>query len=152
MTANHDNDPLIPEELTADLRAVFTPSAIDTAQLDQRIQAGVEQQLGSPRRGNRLITTRWPLAAAAGLLLAVTLWALRPTPRQGPTPLKATQITHDVDANGRIDILDAFIVARALDHNQPTSPAWDVNADGAVDHADVTNIAQAAVSLTEEQG
>ncbi len=97
--------------------------------------------------GRRTVTVRlWrlvPLAAAAGLFVALGVWALRPAP-----PARPVQVAReDVDANGRVDILDAFAVARRLDSGGRAPAAWDVNGDGAVDRADVDEIAMAAVSL-----
>ena len=55
-----------------------------------------------------------------------------------------------MDGNGRIDILDAFTVARALADKGRTGPlpaAWDVNGDGVVDQKDVDWLANAAVRV-----
>ncbi|MCA9294515.1 MAG: hypothetical protein KDA20_11950 [Phycisphaerales bacterium] len=53
----------------------------------------------------------------------------------------------DVDGNARVDILDAFAIARGVQAgNAPAS--WDVNGDGAVTQADVDVVAHAAVSLS----
>ena len=48
-----------------------------------------------------------------------------------------------------MDILDAFQLARELDHDIPPT-AGDINADGVIDRADVEAIAMKAVTL--EQG
>ena len=57
--------------------------------------------------------------------------------------------THgDLDQSGRVDILDAFALARQLDSDVvPTH--GDFNGDGIVDRADVDAIAMAAVRLPD---
>ncbi|MBI1372921.1 MAG: hypothetical protein GC159_09195 [Phycisphaera sp.] len=92
----------------------------------------------------------WGLAAAAALAVAATvsITLIRTdAPRAAADP-------RDIDANGRVDILDAFALARRLE--QPlggVDPARvDVNGDGAVDAADVDAIAAAAVKLNGGRG
>ncbi len=99
-----------------------------------------------------------PLAAAAAAVLLIAFLAPRmfaparpatTSPGSGPglaaAPLSPN--TADIDGNGRIDILDAFALARSIrDHSGPQD-RWDVNGDGIVDQADVTAIATTAVRL-----
>lgn len=89
------------------------------------------------------------LAAAASLTLVIWISGLFRS--STTTPLQATVASTpgDVDRNGRVDILDAFQLARELDDDiAPT--AGDINADGVIDRADVEAIAMKAVTL--EQG
>ena len=53
----------------------------------------------------------------------------------------------DFDRDGRVDILDAFALARRIEEGGESSRRWDLNEDGAVDRRDVDAIAMAAVSL-----
>jgi len=61
----------------------------------------------------------------------------------------------DVDGNGRVDILDAFQLARRIETRGPADPTrsgaadtqWDLNGDGRVDKDDVSLVASAAVRL-----
>ena len=53
----------------------------------------------------------------------------------------------DFDGDGRVDILDAFALARHLESAHKPKDKWDMNGDGIVDRADVDRIAMAAVSL-----
>ncbi len=89
------------------------------------------------------------LAAAASLTLVI--WISGQFRSSTTTPLQATVASTpgDLDLNGRVDILDAFQLARELDDDiAPT--AGDINADGVIDRADVEAIAMKAVTL--EQG
>ena len=53
----------------------------------------------------------------------------------------------DVDGNGRIDILDAYRLARHVEAAGSLDMRWDQNHDGAVNAADVDLVASAAVRL-----
>jgi hypothetical protein len=54
----------------------------------------------------------------------------------------------DVDQNGRVDILDAFALARRI--QQGTAGGFDFNGDGVVDKLDVDFVATQAVRLRKE--
>ncbi|HSV99962.1 MAG TPA: dockerin type I domain-containing protein [Sedimentisphaerales bacterium] len=53
----------------------------------------------------------------------------------------------DLDGNGRVDILDAFRLAKGIESRGPTTAEWDVNGDGRIDRDDVDDVAFAAVRL-----
>jgi hypothetical protein len=53
----------------------------------------------------------------------------------------------DVDLNGRVDILDAFKLAKHIKAGIRPDTKWDINGDGAVNRSDVDAIARAAVRL-----
>ena len=55
----------------------------------------------------------------------------------------------DIDGNGRVDILDAFRLARSIEARGPVDRKWDLNGDGRVDQADVDLVACAAVRLDQ---
>lgn len=55
----------------------------------------------------------------------------------------------DFDRNGRVDILDAFGLARRLEGAAAPGPEWDLNGDGVVDRRDVDVMAMAAVRIAE---
>ncbi len=54
--------------------------------------------------------------------------------------------SNDIDNDGRVDILDAFAMARRIKRGE-AEPAWDHNQDGQVDQRDVDNLAQLTVTL-----
>jgi len=62
------------------------------------------------------------------------------------TSLNREAHTGDFDGNGRVDILDAFAMAREIRSGQGRM-VHDVNGDGQLDHADIKEIAQRAVML-----
>ena len=77
------------------------------------------------------------MAAAAALLLSIaSAWLL--------TESKPA-IPGDVDRSGRVDIVDAYLLAMAL--RDGDRPDHDVNRDGTVDNEDVEEIARRSVEL-----
>jgi len=53
----------------------------------------------------------------------------------------------DLNHDGRVDVLDAFQLARELKQQQSLGGGRDVNGDGRVDAADVEFLAKQAVTL-----
>ncbi|MBN2360123.1 MAG: hypothetical protein JXR83_11780 [Deltaproteobacteria bacterium] len=135
--------------LAMPLAAIEVPAECDRAILAlARRRAGfVAEQLERRRRPRwlRPLYAAVPLAAAASIIFFVTLQRGAQAP-QATAPLAAAA-TGDINRDGRVDIVDALLLARALKSDQPHDPAWDQNRDGRVDQADVDRIAQAAVSL-----
>ena len=58
-------------------------------------------------------------------------------------------LREDFDRNGRVDILDAFGLARGLEGTAAPGPEWDLDGNGIVDRRDVDLMAMAAVRLVE---
>ena len=86
-------------------------------------------------------------AAAAAIVLAVV--AVRERRHAVPAPVAATQgvaVAGDIDGSGRVDILDAFLLARRV-RDGMTTRADDVTGDGVVDQRDVDRVAALAVSV-----
>jgi hypothetical protein len=61
-------------------------------------------------------------------------------------PQRPASVTRDLDGNGRVDILDAFAIAREIQSGR-NQPEFDINGDGRLTQADVNEIAQRAVTL-----
>ena len=61
-------------------------------------------------------------------------------------PQQPASVARDLDGNGRVDILDAFAIAREI-QNGRNQPRFDINGDGRLTQADVNEIAQRAVTL-----
>jgi hypothetical protein len=143
---NHDGrpDPRAPQGLIDDLRALYGAEVPVPADVDRQVARLARRRLAGGRARTMTIWRLAPLAAAAAVLLALGAWTLLRAPHAAPPALAARE---DVDGNGRVDILDAFLVARRIESGQPPPKAWDVNGDGVVDQADVDAIARAAVAL-----
>lgn len=74
----------------------------------------------------------------------VGLWVSTRPPRD------AFDARSDLDRNGRIDILDAFLLARQLQRQMSPGEAFDQNGDRQVDERDVQILISQAVALDRE--
>jgi hypothetical protein len=148
---DEDSDFRIPSRLSADLNALFEPQIgvppeVDRAVMDRAYKHFTILQSGQGRR--RRVHWAWRIAAAAAVVIFA--FSLDLTKQAGPTTdslsLSKTQAV-DIDRNGRVDILDAFKLARQIESNGQTESEWDINGDGLIDHNDVDVVALAAVRL-----
>ncbi|HEX4796463.1 MAG TPA: dockerin type I domain-containing protein [Humisphaera sp.] len=138
-----DEDLQLPAQLHSDLRrlsegTIPVPSHIDSAILG-------DAKSGWLRRMRFRPIQRWMLVGgsiAAALLIA---WGV--TSMVHRTPSQMAQLG-DVNRDGRIDILDALVVAQAIKSGGKLDPAWDINHDGVVDQKDVDWIAATAVNVS----
>ena len=165
------NDPILdaPEKLRAALarsqsRRVIVPPAVDDAVLHAAREHLAESAFGVPPSGGppeprkrgtpnfieELLTglavlfggRRFaPLTAAVVTIVAagVLVW-LTVHPRAAARP-------EDLNADGQVDMLDAFALASELQQGSTPRPQLDLNADGVVDGRDVQALAARAVSL-----
>ncbi|TKJ36217.1 MAG: hypothetical protein CEE38_12395 [Planctomycetes bacterium B3_Pla] len=148
---DHDPDLRVSSKLSADLDALFKPQLavppeVDRAVLDRadRHFAGLEP---AKRPGFRLVGLWRVAAAAAVVILAFSLnLKEKPAPTTHRFELAKTPAV-DIDQNGRVDILDAFKLARQIELAGSTEAILDINGDGLVNRDDVDMVALAAVSL-----
>jgi hypothetical protein len=153
---NLDDDSNLPSALKADLRDIYgsaRPAGI--SRVDDAVLSAVRARF--PRREKAVIATlgprrwAWGLGAAAAAVILVV--ALNPFadkgPRnfQGPIGLmkdgKELQ-TGDINFDGKIDILDAYLLQR---YGREISLWDDLTGDGKLDQDDVNALAAAAVKL-----
>jgi hypothetical protein len=138
MNGDQNRDEQIPDALTEKLREVASKTTILVpSSIDQAVLSDVKTHFRQTRRERRQITRiAWLAAAACVALLA--LFGLRHL-SQGRYERA------DIDHNGRVDILDAFALARRIEQSPPHGV--DINKDGLVNKADVDAIAAQAVKL-----
>jgi hypothetical protein len=135
------------DDLSRDLTSLYTARIDVPSDIDEAVRARIRERAALRRRGRSAWRDARPWLAAACLVVVAgaAFVFLRGAPRGGPPE---TVRAADVDASGRIDILDAFALARMIERGAiGAQPAHDVNGDGAVDRADVDAIAMEAVSL-----
>jgi len=158
MTENNrqfdDLDRHVSDRLRQDLRGLFEPPGAVPARTDKTILDQARRQLAKPR--HIIIRLRWAAGvAAAAVIVALGFLLLNPQSAirnpQSVRPVLA-QARADIDANGRVDILDAFQLARSIEARGPVAPQWDFNGDGRIDKDDVNLVASAAVRLDSPKG
>jgi hypothetical protein len=144
-----DNPPIsdahleIPAELRLALGDLDQSLIAVPAHLDRMILSAARVRVDRRKRAVRVL--RWGAAAAAAIaVLAIVRVEFFQKPAASPLALVG-----DANADGRVDILDALVVARGIARHEQLPAAWDVNGDGVVDQKDVDLIAQMAVSVTK---
>ncbi|MCB9852316.1 MAG: hypothetical protein H6819_04410 [Phycisphaerales bacterium] len=148
----NSKDPDDAPRLAADLRNLYrSPGPIPDAVRDEiahQARAGLSD-LSRTRRwgGIALIATAAAIVFAFQFVLQQMATPDRREMRTAVAPPAAITQREDIDGNGRIDILDAFVLAKRVDAQSQLNPSWDFNADGRVDRKDVDSVAQVAVQL-----
>ena len=146
-----DTDLRVSPKLSADLKALFKPQVgvppeVDRAVMDRANKHFAGMQSGKGRR----LRIHWVWRIAAAAAVVIFAFSLDLTKQARPikerSSLSKTQAV-DIDRNGRVDILDAFKLARHIETNSPAEKAWDINGDGLIDRSDVDIVAHAAVRL-----
>jgi hypothetical protein len=142
----------VPDRFRRDLRGLFEPTASVPPQVDRAILDQARRRLARPRRV--ILRIRWAAGVAAAALIALgMLLYYGPASSNHPSSIihhpSAAAGRADLDGNGRVDILDAFRLAKDIESRAPAQTQWDVNGDGRVDRDDVDAIAFAAVRLNK---
>lgn len=139
-------EPELPEALRRDLEALYEPPGRVPETLDTTV-------LSAARRHFRRGAARGPslrgvlaLAAAAALVAAVFLWGVPGAGDPEDPGFSLAFAREDLDRSGRVDILDAFLLARRVEEGA-TEAAWDLSGDGVVDRRDVDLAAASAVQV-----
>jgi len=138
-------------KLSADLKGLFEPRVgvppeVDRAVLDRAHKHLSPLQSGKQRRLR--IHWGWRVAAAAAVIIVAFSLDLTKQPENRPDSFSLSKAqAEDIDRNGRVDILDAFKLARQIETAGRTEKEWDFNGDGLIDRSDVDMVAFAAVRL-----
>ena len=135
-----------PPELISALRRspqapIFIPPTIDESILD-----AARRHL-APKKENGfkwILLMRWGFPVAALILLLAILPRFIPKSGSGS---RSSVLPGDINHDGRVDILDAFALAREIKTGAHPGPGRDINGDGVVDERDVAALAARAVSL-----
>lgn len=143
----------ITDKLGDDVKALFkpqlsVPSEVDRAILDRASAHFAGQEFARSRKRRFRWVGLWKVAAAAAVVIFA--FSLDLTEKPAPTVHYASLAEAgavDFDRNGRVDILDAFKLARQIELASNTGANLDINGDGLVNRGDVDTVAMAAVSL-----
>lgn len=122
-------------------REIFAPPHVDRA-----ILKAAHEHL-APRTKALFCDFRrwmlWPALATACVFLACVAWLLSVRPHYA---------REDLNRDGKVDILDAFALARQIKSSAHLSTSLDINGDGVIDSRDVALIAAHAVQLKKDNG
>lgn len=121
----------------------FVPPTIDETILRQS-----RLQLSKPERDRfrwRRLVPRFAIVATAIVLILAYIFV-----RPGSLAHRPQFARGDVNQDGRVDILDAFVLAKHLKAGPVIGAQNDVNGDGVVDDRDVADIASRAVKLEKD--
>jgi hypothetical protein len=135
----------------AELARLNEPGIAVPMELDEAILSGAKSSFDSRRR-KWMIIQRIGAGLAAAAVLAIAVHIFLPSPHS-PGPLERPQLAQmaDINHDGRVDILDAYVVARHIARHDSLDKAWDINGDGVVDQKDVDLIATLAVHVSGEK-
>jgi anti-sigma factor RsiW len=139
------------ERLAVDLRSPSRLPFEIPAEVDARILWNARKQAQAARKGGqptlrRLGAARWAIAAAVVLALgAVGLWE-----RVMVTPVQVASVaSDDIDRNGKIDIRDAFLLAKAMDTRSDDALAEEIEGER-FESSDIDRIARQAVAVGKQ--
>lgn len=147
---DEDLDLRVSQKFSEDFNILFKPQFSIPPEVDRAVMDKAHQHFTPKHWGHRILRhiSIWRIAAAAAVIIFA--FTLNLTQKPGPTtsqslPGEARAV--DIDRNGRVDILDAFKLARYVESAERTEKKWDINGDGLVNNIDVDLVASAAVGL-----
>jgi hypothetical protein len=124
------------------LADLYRPGAeIPRSVEDAIIRRARAHLLTGPRRWRIRAAAAAAAAAVVAACMTVAVW-LGVT--RTPSTRQVATLAGDIDRNGRVDIVDAMLLARAIESRRAQD---DFNRDGIVDRRDVDAIALLAVKL-----
>ena len=156
----NDIDNELPESVSAELKNRYGHLPAVPAEIDKAILADARRHFEQhgpatqrPARRRRVSVWQWTAIASAVGAACVMLFTLRPQhPAQNISVATGSQasssqddLRSDVDLNGRVDILDAFAMARQF--RDGSKEPRDFNHDGRFDELDIDLVAREAVKL-----
>ncbi len=153
---DEDLDLRVSAGFSEDLRTLFKPQLSVPPEVDRAVIDKSHQHFIPKHWRHRIFqhVSLWRIAAAAAVIIFA--FSLNLTQKPGPTTSQSNLVEAqavDIDRNGRVDILDAFKLARHIESANRTDKKWDINEDGVVNGKDVDLVASAAVSLPlQKQG
>ncbi len=137
-----------PPRLVAALKTLPQERLFVPPTLDESILRAARKHLEPPRRVRQgwFQWMPWTVAAAAMLVLLVSIPQFSKQ-KAHRTVRDSSLARWDLNHDGRIDILDAFTLARQLKAGTTPTLQFDLNGDGVVDERDVAALAARAVKL-----
>lgn len=144
----------LPPQLADDFGRLYPPGPPVPPGVEGEIWARARAHFARRRRVNLILAWAGAASAAAAVLVLVLLLKNDPQMTQiaqikkdGPAPVSTMATREDIDGNGRVDILDAFALARRVESGPAAGHGSDLDGDGQTGQSDVKLIALAAVRL-----
>jgi hypothetical protein len=103
-------------------------------------------QGNNSRPDKMMLKINEPINYKTGLKMAGTRTQVMTTVKSELNPIPA-QIAEDIDGNGRLNIIDAYIMDRRLMSGAALPEKFDLNGDGKINRDDVNSIMKTVVSL-----
>jgi hypothetical protein len=123
----------LPDEIVIGLRRIDRSQPIVDPRTDRAVLAQAQEYFAArPERRSIAGRGRWAVALSAAAMIVVAFLVVRPIDQLGIVSGR-----DDVDGSGRVDILDAFALARLRDANA-----------GSVSAARIDALAERVVSLS----
>ena len=140
----------VSQKFSEDLNILLKPQFSIPPEIDRAVMDKVCQQFARKHWSQRILRhiNIWRIAAAAAVIILA--FSLNLTQKPGPTTSQSLLVEArvvDIDENGRVDILDAFKLARYVESAEHTEKKWDINGDGLINSNDVDLVASTAVRL-----
>lgn len=162
---NNESQFSISDKFREDLSNIYRPAEpvppeVDRAVMDRVNQHFAGQKFDKSKQQRFRWASLWKFAAAAAIIIFA--FSLELTWRSG---VRESEIVYsmadvqntDIDRNGRVDILDAFVLAKQIESTGQNEKdlslrkqGWDINGDGLINNKDVDEVAYAAVRLHKE--
>ena len=145
----------LPQGLTEDLRGLFGAGPGVPPERNRTILAAARAQILGRNRSRLLRRWGGAAAVAAVVLVAVVLLpkgdraSYRVVQQRTVVPVAPASVAdaRDVNTDGNVNILDAYLLARRVERMESLDRAMDFNADGTVDRGDADVLAAASVQL-----
>ena len=157
---NKDLNLKVSSKLTADIKKLYEtkhtiPPGIDRAIIDRAHEHFAGKEFAKTRTRRFHLVYLWKVAAAAAVIILAFSLDLTQGPKveqsgyvQANKAIVVADVqNNDIDRNGRVDILDAFTLAKQIKSEKYNKTECDINGDGLVDNKDIDAIALAAVRL-----
>lgn len=144
-----DDLPELPSGLASELKSRYGPVPEIPGVIDRAILADAQRHLSQAFPERLKANRKWQFAIVSSSVAAVCMLLIalnRQEPQQPANVARDLGSERDLDGNGRVDILDAFAIARAIRGGR-NQPKFDINSDGHVNQTDVNTMAQRAVTL-----
>ena len=146
----------VSEAFLEDIKGLFAVQESVPAEVDRAVMDAAGRRLAGRKR--RIVRWAGSVAAVAAVLVFALVLTQSRVKREAEFPATRMYsvadtfggVEGDIDMDGRVNILDAFKLAKGIEAGTEADSRWDINGDGMVDRRDVDSVAYAAVRLKRE--